>query len=420
MRGLALIVVTACAGKAAAPQPPPPAVPAPAPTTPAAPALRAPRHVTPADGQPPSDPWPAASFTLADELATAIGTGDAIGTTDRVIRSIADPQGRWAIVCQQRRDTDHDGVIRFQQEAHFALGDRPAAYLVIGGGPGLELETVNAISPTGDHAVVGIDRAVVLLDLARRTGAVLPGAHGDAGFSPDGTQLVYRVDADATHRRAIRRTLATGAEVAHDLPAAGWLGGVVPFEARWTVVPIAEEADPAEWMRPYDAWCALGSRDHSLFPPVRFLWVDFDTQTIVEDPALVRPVGAHRLTRRKHGLALDGQPIGAARCKELDMIGVHPPSGMVITQCYDDPQQIYVNAPNVKPFTISGVVERTFEPIAKTLPGPSYCTPSGECIDLTTGAPTAASASPPAARLVRDAADGAGPLRWAEPDAPPP
>ncbi len=408
MRIAFALILAACSKDATPPAPAPP------PAKPAKPAIAAPKHVTTGQSKSPDDPWPIGSFALDVEVPTAIGPGDAIGTAHRVIRTIPDPKQRWAIVCQQRRDTDGDGKIRFEQEMHFALGDTPSAYLVIGGGPGIEVSDVIATSPTGDHLVVAIDAAVILIDVAHRTGLVLASAV-DAEFSPDGTQLAYVVEADQ-HRKAVRRTLATGAETSIDLPAAGRLAGVRPYENRWTVVALWDYG--VDGLRPYDEWCDLGGsidRDRTTKP--RFLWLDFDSLTLVENTMLVRPVGAHLLARTPSGLALDGVAIGPQRCKELDIIGVYPPSGMTLTQCYDSPQRIEVAAPNVKPFKISRVVERTFEPIPHTLPGPTYCIPWADCIDLTTGALTKRTAPDPHAppEALVEGPHEMGPLHWAKP-----
>ena len=381
----------------------------------------APRHVTSAKREAPRDPWPTGTFTFADELAAGMGTSKVMGTAHSVLGAIADPAARWAIVCQQRRDTNGDGAITIEQEEHFRTGDTPAAYLSIGGGPGIELQSVEAVSPTGDRLVVGLDQATVLLDVPHQTGEVIPHVAA-ATFTPDGAALVY-IQSEGDRDRAIRRTLATGAIASLDLPP-GVVGGVVATDTRWAVIQIPRGTGtvlPDDWDQPYRDWCSLSTMSAGPGAPMALLWIDFDRAQLVDDAALVRPFGDHRLTRLPKGLALDGKALAPTGCKNLDIIGVFPPTGAVLLQCFDT-TKIYVSAPPMKPFTLDGNVKQASSPIPSTL-DPTWCMPYRQCLDLATGShiPLEPADEPPAdPRIAVHGADydllmGAGdvgPLIW--------
>lgn len=211
----------------------------------------------------------------------AIGASADLGTPHRVIRSMGDRSHRWALLCQQRRDTDGDGKISYADDMHFATGDRPSAYFVVGGGAGVEVDAVAAVAASGDYLVLSIDGAQVLIDVPHRTGTVLPDA-GYEMFTPDGAHLVY-IEGDKARAAAIRRTLATGATQRVALPA-GAPGSILPLDARWAVEVPWEQGD--KWMAPYDEWCSIGMSytDSAPADPTKFLWVDFDDRQVATAP----------------------------------------------------------------------------------------------------------------------------------------
>jgi hypothetical protein len=272
--GPIVLVLAACGSRDTAPDP----APAPAPRSPPKPAPpRRPRHVADAQGKSPKDPWPAGVFPIEVELPGAIGAGGEIGTAHRVNGSLGDPFHRWALVCQQRRDTDGDGKITYEQEMHFARGDTPSAYFVVGGGPGIELQDVAAVAASGDYLVLAIDGEEILIDIPHLSGTVLPKA-SDPMFTPDGAYLVY-IEGDETGATAIRRTLAMGESERVPLPS-GKPGSILPLDARWAVEVPWEEGD--KWMSPYYDWCSLGSgyTDNAPANPKKFVWVDFHAHQV--------------------------------------------------------------------------------------------------------------------------------------------
>lgn len=273
----AVVVLVACGSKDPAPAPAPSSPPKLAPP----PAPARPRHVPDARGKSPADPWPAATFPIHVELPGAIGASADLGTPHRVIRTIGDPLHRWALLCQQRRDTNGDGKITYEDEMHFATGDRPSAYFVLGGGPGVEVDDVAAVAASGDYLVLSIDGAQILVDVAHQTGTVLLDA-GYEMFTPDGAHLFY-IEGDKQQAAAIRRTLATGATERVALPA-GTPGSILPLDARWAVEVPWEQGD--KWMAPYDEWCSIGMgyTDRAPADPKKFLWIDFEAKAVAKAP----------------------------------------------------------------------------------------------------------------------------------------
>lgn len=375
-----------------------------------------PREVT-APTSPPPPPADArldGPRPLAEVLPAAIGSGN-VGTPHRVIRFEADPKGRWAVVCQQRKDTNNDGKISFSQEAHFALGDAPDPYFVVGGGEGVEIEEVRAVSPSGDHIVIEMKDRALLVDVHAQTATPLPRLLR-AAFTPDGTQLAY-VDT-STPPQLVRRDLARGVTKTMTLPALSQLDALrTDASGRWILLTIAT-SDYHDGRDPFDAWCELGmSRDGE---PNKWMWVDVDNGKVVDDPEVIRPLGDRMLTRDGTQLALDGAPIGPKKkCDELDVLGVYEPTGGVLSLCLVKQPHgftVHYDAAGGSSIETPGWPPRVFKPNPDALPGPVFCFPNGKgvCIDLASATLVPRQVAPAVepTHVLAGNPDVSGPMRW--------
>src|ERR1043166_10347724 len=68
--------------------------------------------------------------------------------------SCAADDGRRIILCQARRDTDHDGKIDVTYGLHFTGGDWMSPYLVLGSGAGMKIGYLAARSAKGEWLAV--------------------------------------------------------------------------------------------------------------------------------------------------------------------------------------------------------------------------------------------------------------------------
>src|SRR4051812_25062577 len=74
-----------------------------------------------------------------------------------------DPAGTWAVVCQARADTDHDGTILTYWEMHGDTGgDEMSAYVVDSTGHETPIDDLLAGDPRGRWLAVTIAKAPVL------------------------------------------------------------------------------------------------------------------------------------------------------------------------------------------------------------------------------------------------------------------
>ena len=146
-------------------------------------------------------------------LATALAAGPfGTATPTRVLGAAAD--GSWALLCQARLPASAP-----HRETHVTggfnglYGDEQAAYLVIGEGPGVELDDVVAVDPSGRRMVVREDGHLLLLQPgARGHDLSARGAAPDfAQFDAAGKRLLYRRGG-----HLVVRVLASGSEVELD------------------------------------------------------------------------------------------------------------------------------------------------------------------------------------------------------------
>lgn len=165
---------------------------------------------------------PERSFPVSPASPAAILGGEGPGEV-----GLADARRRWAVICQARNDDDGDGQLRVQTLEHGGTdGDALRPYLVLGSGPGTEVDDAYA-APRGDHLVVTM--GACLYDVDTRTGKALTLPHADGraragekhhdpavAFSPDGTLLAY-LRSRGQSTSLVVRELASGRERATDL-----------------------------------------------------------------------------------------------------------------------------------------------------------------------------------------------------------
>ena len=349
---------------------------------------------------PPPREWPSGEFDLAVELPASMGSAATIGTTHRVIDAVADPHAQWAIVCQQREDTNGDGKITYEQEEHFALGDDPSSYLVFGGGPGAEIDDVIATAPDGRNIVIEIDRSILLVHTAQRRARVLGPVVSDAttaaSFSLDSKYLEY-IERGGDGQRVIRLDLATGATTAVPLPIEAEAAIAAGGDGRWARVADSRHGLGRHRPRSYD--CSLsGGLEHS--GEVRSRWVDFTTGAVNADPTIVRPAGDHVFTRAEVSydptskkpappIMLDGKPLGPTDCTEMDVLGIVESPPRALLECMRGRQDptftVTLVGDGLQAPPFKGSVDRNFD-LVPVLVGEICPHHSQICFDVTTGA----------------------------------
>ena len=182
--------------------------------------------------------------------------------------ALADDRRRWAVICQARHDDDGDGQLRVQTLEHGGTtGDALHPYLVLGSGPGTEVDDAYA-APQGDHLVVTL--CACLYDVDTRTGkaVVLPHADGRAragesyhypavAFSPDGTYLAY-LRSRGQSTSLVLRDLQSGRERITDLGMEHVGGMRVDSIARSVLLEMTKAPAPdAPWIE----WTVSGPRE---------------------------------------------------------------------------------------------------------------------------------------------------------------
>jgi hypothetical protein len=200
---------------------------------------------------------PERTFPVSSTSPDAVLGGEGPGEV-----ALADDRRRWAVLCQARHDDDGDGQLRVETLEHGGtVGDAMRPYVVLGAGPGTEVDDVVA-GPKGEHLVVTL--GACLYDVDTRTGkaSVLPYAdgrlragakyhHSAVVFSPDDNYLTY-LRSWMSHTSLVVRDLQSGRERTLDLGMAQ-IGGIrVDNVARDVVLemgePLAPEAPLVEWI----------------------------------------------------------------------------------------------------------------------------------------------------------------------------
>lgn len=168
---------------------------------------------------------------------------------------------RWVALCQARQDTNGDGVLGVGVGYHGDLhGDRMAPYLVVGGGPGRELDAFVGAS-ADDRWVATVERGRLLLhdtaggatvDLTAK-GAVVPRstspfALGPGSFDPRGSRFVY-LRGDGARRRAVVLDPATGDRAVLEHGPGRVAGARLLNGGRYAVVQVAPEGKAYRYAR---------------------------------------------------------------------------------------------------------------------------------------------------------------------------
>lgn len=198
------LLLPACAARRVPPPPEPPsapvAAPAPAPEptrAPVAPPAPAPEPPSPPVAPPPAAPEP----LVAPPTGLQRKTGP-IGTRHPLLFQRAAEDGRWAIVCQAREDTNRDGSVEVIFGRHGdTYGDALVPYLFLEPGEGERLDDFLTADPAGRYLVVVRGGSLRLLDTYTRTDTELapPGAIPEStapsaplpvSFSRDGRHLL--------------------------------------------------------------------------------------------------------------------------------------------------------------------------------------------------------------------------------------
>lgn len=159
---------------------------------------------TPLPAPAPTPPPPAVTASAAKPApAPPVSSASSFGTAHPIALGAFAPDGRWAVVCQARADTNADGRVAVDVGPRGELaGDRLDAYLVTDGGPGEAIDELLASDPAGRFvAFVRAGRPMVLdsdshksIDLTddgvdlRRDGASY---RPHRSFSFHGSRLLY-------------------------------------------------------------------------------------------------------------------------------------------------------------------------------------------------------------------------------------
>jgi hypothetical protein len=171
-----------------------------------------------------------------------------MGTAAPTLVLAVAPDGRWAVLCQARVDTDHDGRLEVRIGPHGdPYGDSLTPYLVEGQGPGVEIDHFLGADPTGRFLLLAVHGKPVLRDTTTGHDTELAGARSPMAFGAGGAELVYaRVTGSAW--TLVVRTLATGAETTLD-PGPGELLGMEIYDrarAVRVVMKLRAPGDAAE------------------------------------------------------------------------------------------------------------------------------------------------------------------------------
>lgn len=189
---------------------------------------------------------PAAAAPISRIVA---GTEPTLGTAHPTVIPMADPQGRWAVLCQARADTDGDGRIHVDRGYHGGLrADQMRPYLVVGGGPGVEIDQPVAHSANGRWLAYLRDGRLFLWDATEGTNTDLSALGADtsddryphaphraAHFSPDNAHVLY-IRRSGEQSRIVVRSLPEGVERELD-PGAGTVVRAV-FLSGWIRVDL--------------------------------------------------------------------------------------------------------------------------------------------------------------------------------------
>lgn len=251
------------------------------------------------------------------------GPGTDIGSGEPTLDAMGDSKRRWALVCQGPNDAS--STWRF----------------VLGAGKGRELDAVLAVAPKGDFLVVVVDGSTVLVDAARAVATTIAAEPSVAGFSKDGTKLVY-----TDGRDLVRFDLASRASNRVALPSGEPYLVDVDTSGAWAMVSVGRTAGE-NWYGPPDALACARPDPYVLnfVRPGVPVWVDLASGRQIVDKQVVRVAGGHTYRVEDDKLTIDGNAAGPKDCDGratlssgpvvadgLEVIGVveSPPRALVV------------------------------------------------------------------------------------------
>jgi hypothetical protein len=295
---------------------------------------------------------------------TALPSLDATwGTADPLTFVAAAPDRRWLVVCQARRDTNGDGVVRVEAGAQGELrGDALEGYVLDGAGTGFAVDAFGGSDPSGRYLAYVSAGRLVLRDTTTGVDAELEGADVDddlspfvhprvVSFDPTGRRLLYLARTDGKSRIVVR-DLASAAESTIE-PGDGllWRADFDP-SGDWVVAHVVANdtnhdgrlgfpvrAAPKPWMRcagplpRFATWERPGDDPETRLAPAA-------GGSAVPVPALIAPFGEERLERDAEGaiieVAKDGKKavIVDKKC-ESRLVHVDGARGVAIVTCVD-------------------------------------------------------------------------------------
>jgi hypothetical protein len=295
---------------------------------------------------------------LADDAARDAppAKDGSVGTAAPLGGYLVSDDGRWAILCQARVDTDHDGKLETTYDIHHTGGDTLEAYLVLGSGAGMAIEHRAAQSANGEWLAVVRGGKLELIESATYQRWQLTAEliydkfhRGDdktvrfASIAANGARMTY-----LREKEIVIRDLKTHAEQV--VPVKGKLWRVsVDGAGRWAKVRVIRKDTNRDGKVDWPGGRGTGfqyrcgaDNVHHRNPmdgdAVTELWLDLVTGKLVEDATIVDAVGEELLRRRKDGaLVLGSTVLVEAWCKAkvVSTLAV-PPRVAVACNAKDD------------------------------------------------------------------------------------
>ena len=249
------------------------------------------------------------------------GAQAGIGTAHPLFFQAVSSTGSWTYVCQARKDSDRDGkvALTYRRGMHGSSwqGDDLEPYLVVGGGPGRELDQLLASDPTGRYLAVREGACLTLLDTGAATTTTLAGAdlRGDLAeppsriaFDPTGRLLAYVRGGDAP--RLVVRELQTGRERELDPGPGGLEAASFTADGRWVALtvgqPWPEDSYPVGVYSRCRTWTAGGFIEDEPAPrPTVRRWIPVAGGPPVERTDVITPFGDGLLVRVDDALVVE-------------------------------------------------------------------------------------------------------------------
>jgi hypothetical protein len=257
-----------------------------------------------------------------------------VGTAAPLGGFIGSDDGRWAILCQARVDTDGNGRLETTYDIHHTGGDTLEPYLVLGTGAGMAIDYQAARSEHGEWLAVVRGGKLELIQSAtyQRWQLTADLRHdkfhrGDdkavrfASIAANGSRMTY-----LREKEIVIRDLKTHAEQVVPVKDKLWRA-TVDGAGRWAKVRVIRKDTnrdgKVDWPGGHGAGfqyrCGADNVHHHNpmdGDAVVELWLDLATGKLVEDATVIDVVGEELLRRRKDGaLVLGGTVLVEAWCK---------------------------------------------------------------------------------------------------------